>query len=123
VNGQADGAVGGVAGGLAGGVVGGTGTAPVPASRVAHPPQIIRRVQPAYPLAARRNDIEGLVVIEAVLDRSGRVEPDIKVLKSIPVLDAEAISAVRQWRFRPARNAGGEPLRVILEIPIRFVLT
>jgi protein TonB len=123
VSGEAGGVVGGVAGGIAGGIVGGTGTAPVPVSQVAHPPVVIRRVAPVYPDTARRHDIQGLVVIEAILDRDGRIEPGIKVIKSVPPLDAEALAAVRQWRFRPARNADGHALRVILEIPIRFVLT
>ena len=120
--GQADGTVGGVAGGVAGGVVGGSGTDPVPVRQVAKPPVLVRRVQPVYPQQARREKIHGLVLLEAVLDRDGRVEPGVKVLQSIPTLDDEAIEAVRRWRFQPARNRDGEPLRVIVEIPIRFVL-
>jgi periplasmic protein TonB len=122
-SGEASGMMAGITGGIAGGVPGGTGTAPVPATQVAHPPEVIRRVRPVYPAEARRREIEGLVVIEAVLDRDGRIEQGVKVLQSVPLLDAEAVAAVRQWRFRPARNAAREPLRVILEIPIRFVLT
>lgn len=122
VGGQALGVVGGVAGGIAGGVVGGTGTGPVPVGQVANPPSLVRRVAPVYPEEARRRDIEGLVLLEAILDRDGSIEPGIKVLRSVPPLDTEAVAAVRQWRFRPARNKLGEPLRVILEIPIRFVL-
>lgn len=121
-NGQADGVVGGVAGGLAGGVVGGAGSEPVPVGSVAQPPVLTHRVQPDYPQQARREKVHGLVLLEAVLDRNGRVEPGVKVLQSIPMLDDEAIEAVRRWRFKPARNRGGEPLRVIVEIPIRFVL-
>jgi protein TonB len=44
------------------------------------------------------------------------------VLKSVAPLDAAAIAAVRQWRFRPARDADGRPVRVIMEVPVRFVL-
>lgn len=122
VGGEAAGVVGGVEGGVAGGVVGGSGNGPLPAGKVAHPPVLVRRVEPVYPQAARRQQIEGLVVLEAILDREGRVEPDVKVLRSVPLLDREALAAVRKWRFRPARNANGEPVRVILEVPIRFVL-
>lgn len=122
VDGQAGGVVGGVSGGLAGGVVGGTGTAPVPAGAVANPPTLVHRVAPDYPAAARRREIEGLVVLEAVLDREGRIEPGVKVVRSIPALDEEALRAVQQWRFRPARDESGRTLRVILEVPIRFVL-
>lgn len=120
--GQADGVVGGVTGGLAGGVVGGTGTDPVPVGQVAQPPVLVHRVQPTYPQQARRQNVHGLVLLEAVLDLNGRVEPGVKVIESIPMLDDEAIAAVKRWRFRPARSRSGEPLRVIVEIPIRFVL-
>lgn len=120
--GRADGVVGGVEGGVPGGVVGGAGSGPIPAAQVAHPPQLLRRVAPVYPQQARQRQIEGLVLLEAILDQEGRVERDVKVIESVPMLDREAIAAVRQWRFRPARNQAGRPLRVILEIPIRFVL-
>ena len=104
------------------GVVGGTGTDPVPVGQVAHPPVLVHRVQPKYPQQARRQQVHGLVLLEAVLDRDGRVEHDVKILESIPILDDEAVAAVRRWRFQPARNRNGDPLRVIVEIPIRFVL-
>lgn len=122
VGGEAGGVAGGVAGGIVGGVIGGTGTAPVPAGQVAHPPTLVHRVAPTYPDDARRREIEGLVVLEAVLDRDGKIEPGVKVVRSIPALDDEALRAVQQWRFRPARDASGRTLRVILEVPIRFVL-
>jgi TonB family protein len=102
--------------------VGGTGSDAVPAGNVAHPPQLLHRVAPVYSAEARRLDVSGLVLLEAILDREGRIESEIKILKSIPLLDKEAVAAVRQWRFSPARNERGDPQRVILEIPIRFVL-
>lgn len=122
VSGQTDGVVGGVDGGLVGGVVGGTGSDPVPVGQVANPPRVLHRVDPTYPEAVRRRGITGLVVLEAVIDREGHVEADIKVRQSIPRLNEEAIAAVRQWRFSPGRNRNGEAVRVILEIPIRFTL-
>jgi protein TonB len=122
VEGTAAGVAGGTAGGIAGGVVGGAGTQPVPVAQVAQPPVLVRRVAPVYPRDARRREITGLVLLQAVLDRDGQVERDVRVLESVPMLDDEAVAAVRQWRFRPARNERGEPLRVILEIPIRFTL-
>ncbi len=120
--GTAAGVAGGTVGGLAGGVVGGAGTQPVPVAQVAQPPVLVRRVAPVYPRDARRREVAGLVLLQAVLDREGHVERDVRVLESLPMLDDEAVAAVRQWRFRPARNERGEPLRVILEIPIRFTL-
>lgn len=118
----AQGVPAGQAGGVPGGVAGGTGTEAVPVAHVAHPPVLVRRVAPVYPSEARRREIEGRVLLQAVLDRRGQVEPGVTVLESVPMLDDEAIAAVRKWRFQPARNDRGEPLRVILEIPLRFVL-
>lgn len=122
VGGGAGGVVGGVEGGLPGGVVGGKGTGPVAVEHVTRPPMLISRVVPEYPQLARLQGIEGLVRLEAILDREGRVEENIKVLRSIPPLDEAAIKALRQWRFQPARDHVGQPVRVILEVPIRFVL-
>ena len=120
--GQAEAVVAGISGGVTGGVVGAAGNGPVPAGQVATPPSLVRRVEPRYPAEARRQELAGLVVVEAILDRHGRVEPGLRVLRSIPTLDEEALAAVRQWRFRPARDRDGSPVRVILEVPIRFVL-
>jgi len=82
----------------------------------------VSRVAPDYPEAARRRGIEGLVLLEAVLDAEGRVAHDIAVLRSVPDLDAAAVAALRRWRFRPARDETGRAVPVILEVPIRFVL-
>lgn len=122
VGGVEGGVAGGVRGGTPGGVVGATGTGPVSIGSVAQRPSLVRRVSPTYPPDARRRGLEGLVLLEAVLDVQGNVEPGVKVLQSVPELDRAAIEAVRQWRFQPARGRDGNPVRVILEIPIRFVL-
>jgi periplasmic protein TonB len=118
----ASGVSGGVEGGVVGGVVGARGTEPVPVGAVARPPLLVRHVMPEYPPEARRRGVEGLVRLEAVLDLKGRVEDPIRIVASIPDLDAAAIAALRAWRFSPARNTQGEAVRVILEVPIRFVL-
>jgi protein TonB len=66
--------------------------------------------------------VEGQVMLEVVLDTTGEVEDGARVVESIPLLDDAAIAAVRQWRFRPARDRDGRPVRVLMEIPVRFVL-
>jgi protein TonB len=77
---------------------------------------------PEYPARARHLEIEGQVVLEIVVDREGRPEPDVRTVRSIALLDAAAVAAVRRWRFRPARDAGGRPVRVVLQVPLRFEL-
>ena len=114
-------------GGTPGGVVGtalekSVVEAPLRLDQVAHPPVLVSRVDPDYPEVARLKEIEGRVVLEAIVDREGRIETGVKVLKSVAMLDKAAIEALRQWRFTPGRDANGQPVRVILEVPIRFVL-
>lgn len=112
----------GVAGGLVGGQVGGLGSDLTPLRQAAVPPRVTHRVMPEYPESARLRGIEGQVLIEAVIARDGSVEPGVKVVQSIPALDDAAVEAFKKWRFSPARDAQGRPLRVILQAPVRFVL-
>ena len=120
--GVADGQAAGVEGGLPGGQIGGLGSEIVPVHQAAVPPTVAHRVMPTYPESARLRGIEGQVMIEAVIARDGAVEPGVKVVQSIPALDDAAVEAFKHWRFTPARDASGQPLRVILQAPVRFVL-
>ena len=95
---------------------------PLPISQTSEPPVPISQIAPSYPERARALGIQGLVRLEAILNREGRVEQDIKVLESIPFLDEAASTALRQWRFKPARDQSGQPVRVIVEVPFRFAL-
>ena len=96
--------------------------APLPVSQVAEPPTLVSQVLPTYPPQARRWGVEGLVRLEAILTREGYVEEQVKILESVPLLDDAASAAVRQWRFTPARDHRGRRVRVILEVPLQFVL-
>lgn len=98
------------------------GTDPFPVTAVAYPPQLVFQVKAEYPARARNLGVEGLVRLKAILDREGRIERDVQVLQSVPLLDEAAISSVQRWRFTPARNNSGQPVRVFLEIPMKFEL-
>ncbi len=79
-------------------------------------------VQPVYPEEAQRAGLEGLVVLEAIVDEHGRVGHDIKVLRRLGHgCDEAAVVAVRQWRFRPATR-NGKPIKVRRIFPILFRL-
>lgn len=120
--GIAGGTTGGAASGKLGGTVGGHGEAPIAAALAAHPPVVVSRVVPEYPAPARAQRIEGQVLLRAVVDRTGRIEDDIVVARSVPLLDAAAVAALRQWRFTPGRDEEGHDVRVLIEVPIRFQL-
>ena len=70
---------------------------------------------------ARRKRLSGDVVLEIVVTRDGRVG-NISVLRGLGLgLDQQAIVAVRQWQFAPARRLG-EPVDVIVEVAVEFKL-
>jgi protein TonB len=77
----------------------------------------IKDVPPVYPSTARSAQVQGVVIIEAIIDREGRVEK-ATVLRSVPLLDQAALDAVRQWQFKPQfLNGTAIPVVVILTVP------
>src|SRR5438093_3761622 len=64
------------------------------------PPRKVVDVPPRYPLTAQAARKEGVVVLDAVIDVTGRVT-DVRVTHSIALLDTAAVDAARQWRFTP----------------------
>lgn len=87
----------------------------------ANGPKVLRRVVPKYPTDARRMNKEGLVVLQLVLDKDGKIE-DISVLQTPGYgLEAEAIKAARSSKFSPAKQ-GGEDVGCITIYPFQFSL-
>lgn len=85
------------------------------------PPAVTHRVDPRYPPEARAARVQGIVIIEAMIDETGRVA-DARVLKPLPFGLAEAaLEAVRQWIFEPA-TIEGRPVPVIFNLTINFRL-
>ena len=75
-----------------------------------------------YPESARRQGVEGTVLLKIRITEQGRVET-LQVERSAghPDLDQSALDAVQRWRFEPARR-GGEPVAVWVIIPVEFKL-
>jgi protein TonB len=86
-------------------------------------PEIIRQVRPNYTNAALQARVRGLVVMDAVVLPDGSVG-DVKIVRSLDKrfgLDEEAIKAVKQWRFRPARRSG-DPVAMLVSVEMMFEL-
>jgi protein TonB len=75
---------------------------------------------PEYPALARTARVQGMVMLEAVINERGTIER-IKVLKSIPLLDGAAIAAVKEWRYTPTL-LNGVPVSVLMTITVNFTL-
>lgn len=146
IGGEIGGVKGGEIGGVLGGKVGGTGTgregdgtggleAPVaPAPPPPPPPSgplrvggdvkapvVVDRADPEYTESARKARVAGVVVVEAIIDKNGRVQ-DVKVIKGLPMgLGASAEAAVRRWRFKPG-TLNGQPVATIFNLTVNFKL-
>ena len=84
-------------------------------------PRLVREVTPQYTAAAMRAQIEGNVLLEAVVLLNGMVG-DIRILHSLDSrhgLDEQALKALKDWRFRPG-TLQGKPVPVIVTIAITF---
>jgi TonB family protein len=84
-------------------------------------PVLINRVEPVYTAEARAARISGIVIVEAIVGKDGRVR-NVQVLKPLPFgLDQVAVDAVRQWQFRPG-TLNGEPVDVLFNLTVNFHL-
>lgn len=90
-----------------------------PGGNIREPKKLVH-VPPEYPLFAQQAKVEGAVILEATLDETGRVD-HVRVLRSIPLLDAAAIKAVQGWRYTPT-TLNGVPVPVLMTITVQFRL-
>jgi len=82
-------------------------------------PRVLRRVDPEYTPEAKKARIAGIVVVEVIVERDGRVGA-ARVLKPLPFgLSQKAVEAVRQWRFSPATHEG-KPIRAFFTVTVDF---
>jgi protein TonB len=85
-------------------------------------PRLLKRVDPIYPPLAVSAQLQGIVILEAIVDREGLVE-QVRVIRSANgLLDKAAIDAVKQWKYVPL-ILNGEPARFILTVVLSFNLT
>jgi TonB family protein len=111
----------GEGGGIGAGSGGGTGGGPYGPGSGIEPPVLTREVRANYTAEARRQAIEGEVVLEVVVGRDGRVG-SVRVLRGLGAgLDQKAVEAVRQWRFTPARRQA-VPVDVVVTVSVEFTL-
>jgi protein TonB len=81
---------------------------------------LIRKVEPRYPLIAQQLHIQGAVIVKAFISRDGVITR--AVAESGPSLLVQAaLDAVRQWRYRPY-YLNHEPIEVETQITVNFVL-
>jgi TonB family protein len=85
-------------------------------------PQVVRRVEPRYPPAAAAMGLSGRVVLEAIVDESGRVESVRVVSSTNSLFEQAALEAVRQWRYSAPVGQGGQRVACYMTVVISFAL-
>ncbi len=112
------GSVGGV---TAGGVTAGgstqwsAGAAAPGDATVTRPPRKVRDVPAVYPEAARQANVRGIVIMQITVGPDGSVTA-ARPMRSIPMLDAAAIEAVKQWQYEPTGRT--TPITLTVPVPV-----
>jgi protein TonB len=125
-----EGMTGGSSGGVLGGLLGGVGKA-APVVKAAAPKkisvssgvmqgQVLVKTQPQYPAIAKAARIQGTVVLQATISKSGTIE-NLHVVSGPPMLQQAAMDAVRSWRYKPY-ILNSEPVEVETQVNVVFNL-
>jgi protein TonB len=86
----------------------------VPAARILH------RVSPKYPKKARKERVQGVVRLHAIIGKDGTLH-ELCVISGPALLTDAALQAVRQWRYEPTLLKG-QPVEVDTTIDVIFKL-
>jgi len=81
---------------------------------------LMKKVEPIYPELALHLRVEGPVQILATISKDGNIT-HTKVLSGDPQLTPAALSAVKQWKYKPYL-LNGEPVEIQTQITVKFKL-
>lgn len=84
-------------------------------------PEKLSSPAPQYTEIARKARIQGVVILQSIIDEQGNVT-EVSILKGLPMgLSESAMGAVRQWKFKPA-TLNGKPVAVYFNLTVNFQL-
>jgi protein TonB len=82
-------------------------------------PEKISGNSPVYTEVARKARVQGVVIVEAIIDERGNVV-NARILKGLPMgLDKAALEAVQRWKFKPA-TLENKPVKVYYTLTVNF---
>lgn len=84
-------------------------------------PEVIHSVQPQFTAEARSQNFQGIVAVQLIVDSQGFPQ-DVRVVRHLGMgLDEEAIQAVKQYRFRPAKYEGHSvSVQMVIDVDFRL---
>lgn len=81
---------------------------------------IVKKVTPKYPQESKAAGIQGVVHLSVTITKEGKVD-QVQIVDGDPILADAAVTAVRQWEYRPVL-LNGEPVAVITTVDVNFTL-
>jgi TonB family protein len=98
-----------------------TGSKGLPVGGAVAQNNLVHKVNPAYPITAKQNRVQGTVQIRASISKDG-VPEELRIVSSpSDDLSASALQAVRQWRYRPTL-LNGNPVEISTTIVVNYTL-
>jgi protein TonB len=85
------------------------------------PGKLIKKVRPKYPKQARKQHVEGTVIMRATIAKDGTIS-DLQLVSGDPLLTQAALDAVKKWKYRPYLK-DGQALDVETQITVNFQLS
>jgi TonB family protein len=82
------------------------------------PGRLVHKVDPKYPNEAGKNKTQGNVVLEATVEKNGKIS-DLSIISGDLLLADAAVDAVRTWRFEPY-TASGHRVQVRQRLTFNF---
>ena len=92
----------------------------LPVGGIVQPARLIRSAPPVYPGAAKSSRVSGDVVVDALIDATGKVT-SVKLISGPVLLQQAALETVRQWKYEPAR-LDGQAVAMHLTVTVKFRL-
>jgi TonB family protein len=94
--------------------------APVPVPQGEMSGRIVKKVSPQYPEEAKKAHIQGQVILDAIIGKTGDVEK-LVIVSGPAELAPAAIEGVKQWKYHPYL-VNGQPVEVKTRIDVNFTL-
>jgi TonB family protein len=82
---------------------------------------LVRQERPIYPPEAKQARLQGVVKLQAIINRDGSIQ-QLDLLSGHPVLAPAALAAVKNWVYQPTL-LNGNPVEVITQIDVNFTLS